>query len=405
MDEDTQSRSPWLWAGVHPGRVSRLPPATFASRLSACCCALLVLTTFYLMRRRPIQAIESCMPLNSTELCSRRSGSCSWFEESSACEPSPLSIAEYLPAMCATHSFDELSCVQALEGNCYFDNGVCAMNQAAVDSNLAATCEDWVPGSDCMIMGDSCPSFRENPTRPTFGCCRSAIADSGQEICMTTNMMFDGHLDCLDQQDESPCMWAYKADLCQQTNVDTACFPDLVSNRGTNFRGNTGRNASLAGGGRGGGDGGNATAGGRGGTAGGRGQGRRMQGRGAPVEVTFSQTCSPQCDRALTAARTLGCLAQPELFGKSLRMITPEQWNSYTGVCNCQNHPERTRNNASQHMACCDAVTENLDAVERLQHDATDTCSAEEASSFATTLDTCQGERAYGNVSVIRIAL
>ena len=36
---------------------------------------------------------------------------------------------------------------------------------------------------------------------------------------------YDGHGDCLDGQDESPCTWGFRTQHCADTGIFDACFP------------------------------------------------------------------------------------------------------------------------------------------------------------------------------------
>ena len=95
-------------------------------------------------------------------------------------------------------------CDGALDGLCRTDDdGWCAVDQAAVDTLHEEECLDWSPGSDCVVLGSTCtPRF--GGADSSLGCCISAIEDSGEELCITDDNGFDGHVDCLNEVDENP---------------------------------------------------------------------------------------------------------------------------------------------------------------------------------------------------------
>jgi hypothetical protein len=136
--------------------------------------------------------------------------------------------------MCSAFVDDEANCETAVMGLCYMDTeGHCIPNQAALDALHAEQCTDWEPGSDCVVLGDTC-NARGAP-ESNLGCCLSAIESSGEELCITDWNAFDGHVDCLNERDESPCMWGYRVQQCAATGIFDNCFPTV--NQQTNFGG------------------------------------------------------------------------------------------------------------------------------------------------------------------------
>ena len=191
-------------------------------------------------------------------------------------------------------------------------------------------------------------------------------------------------------------MWTFRAEQCADTGIFDACFP--AADRTASFTGRAGRGVNGAGnitfsgrGGRGGGGGGGG---------GGRGSGRRLQAalpQGRPsFPAVFPETCSRGCQQAIRDAKQIGCMDTPELLGRTLRDVTPEQWETYEQVCDCQNARGRNGATASpEHLACCENMTASLTAVEALEHDASSTCSAEDAEAMGQTLSACTAEPAF----------
>ena len=346
-----------------------------------------------------LAAIERCEVNTNQQDCNqnRRRSGCIWEpmptpddNSTGLCSVEPLQIAEYLPYMCSGFA-GSVVCDGALSGLCMTDEtGACAVNQATLDVLHEEQCTDWVPGSDCALLADTCSAQRGGASS-NFGCCRSAVESSGEELCITAENAFDGHDDCLDGQDESPCMWGFRTQQCADTGIFDACFPTV--DRTANFQGrggfgaNNGNRTAFGGGGFGGNL--NFTGGGFGG------RGRRLQGGrgGFGVPQVFPDTCSPQCQGAIRAAKDLGCMETPELLGRTLSEITSEQWDSYEQICQCQNaRGGFFANTDPNHLACCGNMTATMTTVQSLEHDDSATCSAEDAAAMATTLATCTQE-------------
>ena len=310
------------------------------------------------------------------------------------CSVSPLEVVAYLPDMCSAFG-DETGCADDMGGFCHAgvdDDGAagCFVNQASVDAGVEEHCLNWDPGSDCAVLGDTCTSRRGGAPN-VFGCCMSAMQNTGEELCITAENSFDGHMDCMDERDESPCMFAFRAAQCADTGIFDACFP--TADTTTAFGGTTGRGANAAGrGGRG-----NSTFGGGGAFGNSTGRGRRaLQWRGRPAD--FPDTCTQECQAAIAAAKDLGCLESPELLGRTLREITPQQWKTFGQICDCQNGPRRGGGRGgggggggggAAHLACCSNMSSVLHVIERLEHDTEATCNDTEAAALAATLGSC----------------
>ena len=200
--------------------------------------------------------IETCEVNTDMTSCNalHLSSGCLWEPDAAAanggwCSVDPLYIAAYLPWMCSAFVDDETNCLTAVMGLCHMDTeGHCITNQAALDALHAAQCTDWEPGSDCVVLGDTC-NARGAP-ESNLGCCLSAFESSGEELCITDWNAFDGHVDCLNERDESPCMWGYRVQQCAATGIFDACFP--TANQQTNFGGTPGAPPPPPGGGFGG---------------------------------------------------------------------------------------------------------------------------------------------------------
>ena len=194
--------------------------------------------------------IERCATVNNSDTCTdrRHRNACVWEEDAGFCSVAPLNLAEYLPQMC--HSFDMLpDCAGAMQGLCQHaldDTGAqvgCQVNQGTLDVMHAEQCQDWAPQSDCVVLGNQCRARGGASTM--LGCCRSVMQDTGDELCMTTDNSYDGHMDCISEEDESPCMWGYRVDMCQNTGLYDACFPTI--DPAASFGGRVGRGANTAG--------------------------------------------------------------------------------------------------------------------------------------------------------------
>ena len=327
-----------------------------------------------------LRQIERCEINTNSDDCNRlaRQGGCLWEpmptpdnNSTGFCSVQPLRLAEYLPYMC--QGFDGgTACTTAVAGMCHTDveTGLCVLNQAALDVAHEEECLDWSPGSDCVVLGGLCTG--RNSPETNLGCCISAIEDSGEELCITDDNAYDGHVDCLDEQDESPCMWSFRVQQCRDTGLADACFPSADVDTTASFTGRGGRGAN----GRGGG-GGNSTQGAAGGGGG----------------LVFPAECSNTCKQAIAAAQDVGCMETPELLGLTLQTITPEQWETYASVCQCQNPGTGGFGGARspEHQVCCDNMIATLAVVEDLEHDVEATCSAEDATAMGETLASCNG--------------
>jgi hypothetical protein len=198
-----------------------------------------------------LEQIETCEVNTDMTSCNalHLSSGCIWEPDDTAanggfCGVEPLYIAAYLPWMCSAYVDDEANCLTAVMGLCHMDGeGHCIPNQAALDARHAEQCTDWVPGSDCAVLGNTC-NARGSPDS-NLGCCISAIENSGEELCITDWNAFDGHDDCLNLQDESPCMWGYRVQQCADTGIFDECFP--TANPATNFGGRPGAGANAPG--------------------------------------------------------------------------------------------------------------------------------------------------------------
>ena len=169
-------------------------------------------------------------------------------------------------------------------------------------------------------------------------------------------------------------MWAYRVKQCEDTKIHDACFSDVQNGgRGnTQYRGNRGSRGNR--------------------TSGSAQNGRRLendeydglsfedavaspiharrqlQGRGRRV-CEPPANCSATCYRALRTAESRGCMETPELLGRTLMMITPEQWRTFHQVCSCQNARRlRPGQKADKdHLACCKSITGSLKHVQKVR--------------------------------------
>ena len=199
-----------------------------------------------------LEQIERCEVLITPDSCNilHDSAGCLWEADAAApnggyCAVQALYIAAYLPWMCSTYADDEPACLASNSGLCHSDSGDCVINQAAIDLLHEQQCTDWEPGSDCTVLGNTC-NARGAPDS-NLGCCLSAIENSGEELCITDWNAFDGHDDCLNGQDESPCMWGYRVQQCADTGIFDDCFPN--ANQNANFGGGANAGANVPGGG------------------------------------------------------------------------------------------------------------------------------------------------------------